>query len=328
MRVPAPFSHPALLYRGEPEYLAGTLPFVRSGLDAGEPVAIAVPGRRLELLRARLGAAAEHVRFVNMAMAGRNPGWIIPGVLRDFAEAHPGRRVRIIGEPIWHGRSAAEYPACVQHEALINLAFTGRAATILCPYDAEELDRRALDDAARTHPTIIERGVEEPSPGYDPEKAIQVYNAPGPEPVDVAALAFDAGVLSEVRAFAAGHAGRRGIVGDRLLDLELTVNELAANSIVHGGGRGTVRIWVENGHVVCEIADSGHITDPLAGRLPVRPDIPGGRGLLLINQIADLVRTCTTVGGTRTRVYFAVQGGFERQRDFETGPDPERDGGP
>jgi hypothetical protein len=43
-RSAEPFTHPALFYRGADEYLAGTIPFVRTGLAAGEPVAVAVPG--------------------------------------------------------------------------------------------------------------------------------------------------------------------------------------------------------------------------------------------------------------------------------------------
>ena len=40
------FVHPALFYSGTAEYLAGCVPFVRAGLTAGEPVAIAVPDRK------------------------------------------------------------------------------------------------------------------------------------------------------------------------------------------------------------------------------------------------------------------------------------------
>ena len=96
-----PFDHPALFYRDEQEYLAGTLPFITEGLAAGTPVAVAVPTANLALLRDELGRDAERVRLLDMTEVGRNPGRIIPGVLRAFADAHPGRHVRIIGEHLW-----------------------------------------------------------------------------------------------------------------------------------------------------------------------------------------------------------------------------------
>jgi hypothetical protein len=114
------FSHPALFYRDSQEYLEGTVPFIREGTASGHPVAVAVPGPNLDLLRAELGGKARRVRLLNMTSAGRNPGRIIPGVLRAFADKYPGKHVRIVGEPIWAERSPTEYPACVclQHEAL------------------------------------------------------------------------------------------------------------------------------------------------------------------------------------------------------------------
>lgn len=133
-----PFVHPALFYRGTDEYIAGTVPFIAEGLAKGEPVAVAVPGPQLDLIRQSLGTSAAQVKLLDMTEEGRNPGRIIPGVLRAFADEHRGR-VRIIGEPIWPDRSVVEYPACAQHEALINRAFAGRRATILCPYDTEGL---------------------------------------------------------------------------------------------------------------------------------------------------------------------------------------------
>jgi hypothetical protein len=105
------FVHPALFYRTEQEYTQQTVTFLREGLTNGEPTAVAVPGPNLELIKAGLGGDAEGILFLDMTEAGRNPGRIIPKVLRGFADAHPKGRVRIIGEPIWAGRSAVEYPA-------------------------------------------------------------------------------------------------------------------------------------------------------------------------------------------------------------------------
>lgn len=298
------FVHPALFYRDDATYLAGTLPFITGGLAAGEPVAVAVPRPRLDLLTAALGDRAERIRMIDMAQAGRNPGRIIPRVLRTFADAHPGRRVRIIGEPIWAGRNEAEYPACVQHEALINEAFSGRSATILCPYDVSALDEQVLADAHATHPVLIEDAVERPSTAYAPDRTVAAYNRPLVRPQGVPAFPFDSQLLPDVRAFAVRLAVGMGLAGERLDDLALAVAELTTNSVVHGGGTGTLHIWSEAGQLVCEVHDSGHLTDPLAGRRPVPPSRPGGRGLLLVNHLSDLVRTHTTEHGTTIRFYF------------------------
>jgi hypothetical protein len=102
-------------------------------------------------------------------------------VLRAFADQHPYRRVRIIGEPIWPDRSPIEYPACVQHEALINTAFRGRQA-ILCPYDAHRLTTVALADAAATHPILVEHDRWWHSPDYAPDHIASSYNQPLPAP--------------------------------------------------------------------------------------------------------------------------------------------------
>jgi anti-sigma regulatory factor (Ser/Thr protein kinase) len=304
-----PFAHPALLYRNDEEYVAGTVPYVREGLAAGEPVAVAVPGPRLELIRDGLGADAEQVLFRDMTVAGRNPGRIIPTVLLAFADAHPGRRVRLIGEPIWAGRTPAEYPACAQHEALINAAFTGRAATILCPYDTGLLDPAWIEDAYRTHPVMVDAERSFDSVHYDDPVAVAAgFNRPLPDPPAYAVtMAVDFCSLAAVRRFIAEHAARAGVAPGRAGDLILAVSELAANAVEHGGGTGEVAVWSEGGDLVCQLTDGGHLSDPLAGRIPVRPEAPtGGRGLLLVNQLCDLVRVHTTPGGTTTRVQVAA----------------------
>ncbi|MDH6565603.1 anti-sigma regulatory factor (Ser/Thr protein kinase) [Streptomyces sp. SAI-117] len=298
-----PFVHPALFYQGEQEYLQGTVPFVRDGLTAGEPVAVAVPGPNLAVLKAALGEDVARVKFLDMTEAGRNPGRIIPRVLRAFADTHRHTRVRIIGEPIWAGRSTVEYPACVQHEALINPAFEGREVTILCPYDVDRLDDQALTDAHATHPVVISGGRERPSTSYAPDDVVERYNQPLEPPSAAEELTFRAHQLPEVRHFAVEQAARLGLSGVRLEDVALIVAELTTNSVVHGGGFGTLRTWAEDGQVVCEVRDHGHLSDPLAGRRPPARDRLGGRGLLLVHTLADLVRIHTRPGGTTVRCY-------------------------
>ncbi|GAA3229463.1 sensor histidine kinase [Nonomuraea helvata] len=299
-----PFVHPALLYRGDREYVAATTAFVRAGLALGEPVAVAVPAANLALIEAELGDDAKSVLLLNMQEAGRNPGRIIPAVLRDFADQHPGVHVRIIGEPIWAGRTDTEYGAAAQHEALINLAFAGRRVTILCPYDVVGLAPEVIQEAERTHPVMWDVRGEWPSADYAPELVISGHNRALQEPAEFVSLRFDRTNLSEARSLAAGQAALMGFSGDRLDDIRLTVAELGANSLDHGGGSGTVRIWVEDGRMVCEVSDSGHITDPLAGRRPVDPRHAGSRGLLIVNLLSDLVRVHTRAGATTIRAYF------------------------
>jgi anti-sigma regulatory factor (Ser/Thr protein kinase) len=300
-----PFVHPALIYHGDREYVEGTTRFVSDGVAAGEPVAVAVPAARLELIRGELGSLGADVRWIDMTQAGRNPGRIIPSVLRAFADAHPGTHVRIIGEPIWDGRTAAEYPACVQHEALINAAFAGRDATILCPYDAHALPDDVIADSLATHPVVISGDRWSVSPAYDPGGVLARFNEALHHPPGAATVRFDAELLPAARDFAMSEARERGMTPVRLQDLNLVVAELTTNSVVHGGGSGTLRIWAESEQIVCEVWDTGRLSDPLAGRHPAPPDQIGGRGLLLVHFVSDLVRVHTEDRGTTVRSYIA-----------------------
>ncbi|MEU4805635.1 sensor histidine kinase [Actinosynnema sp. NPDC023587] len=302
-RVTAPheFVHPALFYGSDDEYLTALVPFVTDGLREGHPVAVAVPRARLRLLTEALGASSDDVTMIDMETAGRNPGRIIPTVLRRFADANRDGHVRIVGEPIWAGRSTAEYPACAQHEALINHAFAGRDVTIVCPYDTSALDDRVLTDALATHPVVWERRRRYASERYAPDAVVDRYNRPldaGPDAVDL--LVATTAQLREARRFTTGQARRLGLDVERAADLELIATELVTNSLRHTSGGCRLRLWRDFDHVVCAVEDGGHLADRLAGRRPPVPGQYSGRGLLLVNQLADLVRTHTTASGTTT----------------------------
>jgi anti-sigma regulatory factor (Ser/Thr protein kinase) len=304
-----PFVHEALFYRSPGEFLAETVPFVRAGLAAEEPVLVAVPPASGGWLRGALGVDADRVRFADMTQIGRNPGWIIPWMLHTFAAEHPGRRLRIIGEPVWPGRAAVEYPPCVQHESLANIVFAGRPARGLCPYDAAGLSPQVVADAARTHPVLVDGGRRAASDDYGPPGEVAArFNQPLPAPPKhAAALRFDGSELAVVRAAVAGRAARAGLPVPATGDLVFAVNEVATNAVRHGGGGGTMWLWCEDGKIVIQIRDGGYLADPMAGRLPPSPGSRGGHGLVFVNYLCDLVRVHTDVTGTTTRLHFGVR---------------------
>ena len=151
--------------------------FIADGLDRAEPVLAAVPGDRLAWLRAALGDAAADVTMTDITEVGRNPGRILAAQL-GFVDRYPDQHVRIITEPVWAGRNAFEYPACMQHEALANIAFAGLDVTGLCPYDASQLDKSVLADVRLTHPQVWQGGARKHSPDYALDAALDQCNQP------------------------------------------------------------------------------------------------------------------------------------------------------
>jgi anti-sigma regulatory factor (Ser/Thr protein kinase) len=243
--------------------------------------------------------------MADMTEFGRNPSGLL-GKLGVFAAQHQ-RRVRVVGECVWPGRTADEYPACVQHEALANAAFEHHEMTGLCPYDASGLDDAVLADARTTHPLVWRAGSAEHSTEYAPDDALSRYNRPLPRnPTAATCLVRKGSDLSSARSFTARYASRLGLSRDRVADLQLIATELATNSLQHTGGSCRLALWRHGKHLICEAGDNGRLDDPLAGRQPPAGDAASGRGLFLINAITDLVRTHTTPTGTTIQAYLRL----------------------
>jgi anti-sigma regulatory factor (Ser/Thr protein kinase) len=298
--------HQALFYRDAGEYVDGVTQFVAPALAAGEPVAIAVPGAKAELLRERLGDLAEEIEILDMVELGRNPARIIPAVEMMLAK-HDGQLLHYVGEPIWPGRSDEEVREATKHEALINMAWPGARIRVLCPYDVTALEPRVLADAERTHPQLIRDGEHRPSVAYSgPTVPIACEQPLSASPPDAVALAFGLDQLVDVRALVSEQATTAGMEREDVMDLVLAVNELATNAVRHGDGRGTLHVWSRATRVVCQVDDRGQITDPLAGRRTPAPDAAGGVGLWTVNQLCDLVEVRSSATGTTVRVHIGL----------------------
>jgi anti-sigma regulatory factor (Ser/Thr protein kinase) len=83
------------------------------------------------------------------------------------------------------------------------------------------------------------------------------------------------------------------------------VNEIATNSVRHGGGQGVLRVWEDGEALICQVEDRGRIEEPLVGRQRPVLDQPDGRGLWLANQLCDLVQVRTFENGSAVRVHMA-----------------------
>ncbi|MGH3996339.1 MAG: anti-sigma factor RsbA family regulatory protein [Pseudonocardiaceae bacterium] len=305
--------HEALFYLDMQDYASGIAHFLRDGFELGESALVAVPGPHVDVLRAVMGHDAEQVQFVDMAEAGRNPGRIIPPVLYAFTHAHPDDRVRIVGEPIWPGRSAAEYRAALQHEALINIALASQKATILCPYDRRELDFTALADARQTHPVLVEGGLREVSTDYADPRAVadaSLRSLPdSPEWWGDMLVFRSPHELRAVRHFVETLASKAGLPQQRVSDLCMAVNEVVTNTLAHTNQAGILSLWQDwdTNSLICEISDSGQLRDRLVGRIPPARWEPHGRGLIMANVLSDLVELPTGRIGTGTIVRLHMQ---------------------
>jgi anti-sigma regulatory factor (Ser/Thr protein kinase) len=305
-----PFRHEALFYAGRDDFVRRTGAFLRDAVEAEEPALVVVGAAKIALLREELGDAAGGVQFADMAAVGANPARIIPA-WREFVtrSAPTGRRLRGIGEPISPERTAAELAECVRHESLLNLAFAGSPSWwLLCPYDTEALDPAVVEEARRTHPFVRENGVGRESTDYYGLSAIGApFAEPLPEPHSSALeLAFGDGPLEALRWLVARAAADAGLDETRAADLVLAAHELATNTVRHGGGRGTLRIWHEPDALICEVSDAGRLDQPLAGRERPLAGQPGGRGLWLVNHLCDLAQIRCYEAGSVVRLHMRI----------------------
>lgn len=302
-----PLRHVGFFYRTAEEYATTVAAFLGDGVAAGEPAFAALPEGQLSLVAEALGAGARRVEFADMTEMGRNPGRIIPRV-QAFVDLHAGQHVRYVGEPIWASRSRAELREATRHEALINLAFAGADAEILCPYDTTRLGQAVIAEARQTHPLLLSGGDGGTSLEYSgPFGLPSSCSAPLPARPDTAVIHTYRSDLSQVRDLVLKSAREAGLPDERAGDLVLAVSEVAANTLRHTPSPGTLAIWHDPHEIVCEIHDDGVIADPLAGRRRPPPDALGGHGLWLVHQVCDLVELRSDTTGTTVRMHMAIR---------------------
>ena len=207
---------------------------------------------------------------------------------------------------MWPDRSPDQVVECQRHEALLNVAFVGgEDFQLLCPYDIAALAPAIVDETHRSHPQLRHGSRESQSEAYLGLEACSApcHDALSEPPAEAERLHVDATSLKSLRAAVRRFAEDAGAVGRLVDDLLVGVNEVASNSVRHGGGEGDVRLCRQGDELVCEVRDRGLLDIPLAGRVRPDPIQVDGRGLWLTNQLCDLVQIRSPAGGTVVRLH-------------------------
>jgi hypothetical protein len=268
-------------------------------------VMVAMIKEHANWLRDALGADARKVKFVDMAVLGRNPARIIPA-WQSFLDDHSadGKPVRGIGEPIWAGRRPEEVLECQLHEALLNVAVDPKTPFwLICPYDVRGLDAEVIEEAHRSHLTVLEGNHPRGHSLYGGRTHVEAMFEAGLPPLagDPGESIFTREDVDRVFGIVTLDAYAAGLGSDKISDLAGTVRRLAVASLSRGATQGTVRMWHSPQALVCEVCDDTLIDDVLIGRRSLHAD--GRDGLWQANELCDLVQVRSGPAGTTVRLH-------------------------
>ncbi|MBT2387448.1 MEDS domain-containing protein, partial [Streptomyces sp. ISL-11] len=200
----SPFVHHACLYGSDEDFLAMAVPFVEAGLAAGEPVLAATAPANIDLLRSSLGKDAHALDTAETAYFGRRPVERVAAFLRYHdRRARPGRRTRMIAEPVWSGRSVRQVAEWQRMESGLNVLLAELPVWMVCPYDTRVVPASVAESACATHPARLDGQRLTPCAGYADPAAYAALVPPPFVPVPpTAATAGPTARPATVRRFA------------------------------------------------------------------------------------------------------------------------------
>jgi anti-sigma regulatory factor (Ser/Thr protein kinase) len=295
--------HVAVPYDSDEALLSLAVPRVRSALHEDRRVLVITCATKLALLADALGRDAGRIDSrVSTAWYGHPYR-----TLAAYHEYTRGRRTLIIGEPAWDGRTEREVREYIRYESVLNAALRTAATVMLCLYDVRKVPAAALDFCPVNHPLLLGADGEAASSRFvaPHELVLNGDRTPLPEPAgDAETIRFTARELKRLRQAVGDFARAAGMDRNLITSLVISVSEIAANSVEHGAGYGTITMWVNGGELVCEIADpGGALDDPLPGYIPPEPESPRGYGLWISRQLCDLVELRAEGGVLRVRLH-------------------------
>ncbi|MFI0479288.1 anti-sigma factor RsbA family regulatory protein [Actinomadura sp. 9N215] len=307
------FTHRVLPYDGMEQFLDGAVPFLLDGVDAGDRVLAVCGTARETLLRDVLGPAAADVEFTDASTWYAHPSRTLADCLSDADDtAWRGRRLRVLGDPVWASRSPLEVAEWQRVEAVVNVAFRGTGASVLCPY-AATLPPGVVAAARKTHPETVRGARALANPGFvDPwAYCAQSDREPLPKPPpDADTFKIDRPDLYWLRAYVSEYARQTPLPEEDVQRLLVAVTEVVTNALRHGEPPIVLRMWTDahaaDPAFVCEVGDEGRWPPGTGYGLipPRRGDTgSGGRfGLWAVRLLCSIVQIRTGDHGSVVRL--------------------------
>ncbi|GAB3207138.1 anti-sigma factor RsbA family regulatory protein [Marinactinospora thermotolerans] len=301
------FEHHGVLFHSARELCDVVVPRIRAGLASGDHVVVALrPGHATAVRAALTPSESDSVHFVDHDTWYEAPGRTL-AALHRLTLLHPDRHITVVGEPALPLDNPLELREWHRLDSVLGASLAGSRLRLMCLHDTDALPRSVLERVWHTHPVMIIGGTPRHSPDYRDAAAYSAADAleplPPPDgPVESLEIVPD---LPALRDELTALAKRLGAPRERVNDLVVAVNEMAANVLEHGAGKGMISLWLAPGRLMCDVFDEGgDLTDPLSGYFPADALSVRGYGLWITRQICDFMEVRGNAGGSLVRLHF------------------------
>ena len=300
------FEHEALFYRGDEDFLAGLLPFIRDGLERDEAVVVAEPRPRLDQLRDALGTRRRGGR---VPRHGRDRARTPAGSSASGPTAStrpPGRDdgCAASANPPSPAAGPREFAECTLHELLLNHAFDdGPGWRLLCPYDQDHLPR-AVTQRRPAHAPGASRRRTRGCPAPPTPRAVTSPRSPSrcaSPATPSCAGGYGPGDVPAIRRTVAQWARSCGLPEDRVACSSWPPRSWPPTASGTAAARAPWPLWLDDGAALVAVHRRRHPGRPADRPAAAARRTDGGRALP-VNQLCDLVQVRSSDRGTTVRV--------------------------
>lgn len=300
--------HSACIYDSRAALLQNALPFIESGLAAGEPVLMVTGESAHATLISALPSEVPGLIFDDARSWYDAPGRALTRYISFWRtlEEQGARSLRIIGEPTPSPLPADRLERWEYFENAVNQVAKDYPFTMMCTYNAglEHVTSRCAEVShpyLATNGTVVENDAYIAPSLYAKSRTSRALHVPDE---GVAVMRFSAESTSDARNFLQVATSDLGLDDVQSFDFIVAAGEAIANAVEHGGGTGSIRLFRTDHEIVCDIQSDGAAQiDPLHGYEPPSPIGERGRGIWMMRQLCDWLELKPRAGGTTVRLH-------------------------